>query len=467
MAIATTFLHHTIKKSVARAILTLQHNNLSHEYVTKSPKPCLSNVDCRSISITKTKLSDHAPDYYSTLGVSRSADIKTIKLAYFNLAKKFHPDSNKSEEARLMFRLAAEAYDVLSDERKRANYDEYGTTGHTYGGKASGPQRSSSSASQTYDSEELFMKIFGESIGRDANAAYQSDKEYNDMGYDGFDATHEFVLPISFEDATRGCIQHIELTLRVICLKCQGSKSLWGYQSNVCPYCEGTGVETEKIGHVMTRKTCSYCDGTRLFNKWKCDECAGTGEMITSVPNYEVTIPPGTVDGQYLKVDIDEYYLQCCGPEQPKHFYLKLNVEKDYYFRRDGNDIHTENDISVSQALLGGNLSIKGLYKSDLTLNLPSDPNIDCSHKTLVAPGEGVFISKDLGHGNHYVDIGIKVPTSLTEKQKSLALKIFSSEKLANGIVENGVEHEDSHKYRTNVIDPSECTRLFNRDINK
>ena len=103
-----------------------------------------------------------------------------------------------------------------------------------------------------------------------------------------------------------------------------------------------------------------------------------------------------------------------------------------FYFRRDGNDIHTENDISVSQALLGGNLSIKGLYKSDLTLNLPSDPNIDCSHKTLVAPGEGVFISKDLGHGNHYVDIGIKVPTSLTEKQKSLALKMIYDQPTQN-----------------------------------
>ena len=469
MAVVAYMIHVTLKKTAPLNIPRMK-NCTSRSLITYASKfdfiRRVLQVQNRKFSLTRSTLSENAPDYYSALGIRRSADLKTIKLAYFNLAKKFHPDTNKSEEARFMFQFVAEAYDVLSDERKRANYDEFGTVGEAYGGKAGGPQRSTGSSSRTYDSEELFLKLFGEADGRKANAEYQAEQEFNDKCDGGFDATRELVLPISFEDATRGCITHVDISLRVICIKCKGSKSEWGYQSNVCPYCEGTGIETEKIGHILTTKTCYYCDGSRLFNKFKCNECAGTGQMIMPVPQYEVTIPPGSVDGQFLKVVIDDYYLKITPPEQPKHFYVKLAVEKSRYFKRDGHDIYTANDISVSQALLGGELSIKGLYSSELTVPLPSDPNIESSHKTLVAPGEGVFMSNDLGNGHHFVEVGIKVPQVLTEKQKTLLLKLFASEEqLINGTVNNGVEYPDSHRYQTNVIEPSKCERKFSVDI--
>ena len=421
---------------------------------------CIPRSSSLNINRTISTESNNTPDYYSALGVARSAELKTIKLAYFNLAKKFHPDTNKSDEAKFMFGFIAEAYDVLSDERKRKNYDEFGEVGRTYGGKANGPERAGGSASRTYDSEELFMKIFGEADGRDANYQYQAEQEYAEQGYDGFDATREYILPLSFEDATRGCIAYVELNLKIVCIKCNGDKSEWGYQSNICPYCEGTGVETEKIGHVLTRKTCSYCNGTRMFNKFKCLECEGTGVMVKRVPNYEVEIPPGSIDGQYLKVPISDKYLKWTAIGHHSHFFVRLNVDKSDYFKRDGNDLYTANDISVSQALLGGCLSVQGLHSDSLMIPLPSNPNIGSSHKKLVAPGEGVFISETLGRGNHFVDVGIKVPKSLSERQKTLLMKIFESEeKLDNGIVENGVEHEDSHKYRSNVIEACKCER--------
>ena len=238
-------------------------NLFSHRHWRGGPIFVLSNPhwkeNFRKFKSAATQSAEYTPDYYSALGVSRNADLHTIKLAYFRLAKKFHPDTNKGEDARFMFEFIAEAYDVLSDDRKRANYDEFGTAGSTYGGKANGPHRPTGSASRTYDSQELFLKIFGEADGRDANATYQDEQEFNDQCYDGFDATREYVLPLSFEEAARGCIQYIKVNFRVICVKCLGTKSEWGFQSNVCPYCEGTGVETEKIGHILTRKTCSYC----------------------------------------------------------------------------------------------------------------------------------------------------------------------------------------------------------------
>ena len=436
--------------------------NLSQCGEKANPRHCSFKISSRNISRTITNGSNHSPDYYSALGVSRSADLKEIKLAYFNLAKKFHPDTNKSEEARYMFNFIAEAYDVLSDERKRKNYDEFGEVGRTFGGKANGPERQGGSASRTYDSEELFMKIFGEADGRQANEDYQAEAEFG-TGFEGFDATREYIIPLSFEEATRGSIQYVELNLKVICLRCLGSKSEWGYQSNVCPYCEGTGVETEKVGHVLTRKTCAYCNGTRMFNKWKCTECEGTGQMITRISNYEIVIPPGSIDGQYLKVPISEKYLNYTRKDHHSHFFVRLNVEESDYFKRDGNDLYTANDISVSQALLGGCLSIKGLHSDEIKIRLPSNPNIGTSHKKLVAPGEGVFISDQLGNGHHFVDIGIKVPKHLSEKQKNLVMKMFESEdQIENGIVENGIEHENSHKYRSNVIEASKCERRLN-----
>lgn len=418
---------------------------------------------CRKFYLATHTKSKYTPNFYDVLGVPLTADLQTIKLAYFNLAKKFHPDTNKGEEAKFMFQSLAEAYDVLSDERKRANYDEFGSVGHTYGGKSNGPERPSGSASQSYDSEELFLKIFGEADGREANSAYQAEKEFNDQCDDGFDSTREYVMPISFVDATRGCVKPVNLKLRVICIKCEGTKSDWGFQSNVCPYCEGTGVETEKLGHILTTKTCSYCDGTKLFNRFKCTECAGTGQMIMAIPEYEIKIPPGSVDGQYLNVPIDNKYLKYTGPEHQTHFYVKLVVEKSKYFKREGNDVYTQNDISVSQALLGGTLSVEGLHSNEIRITLPSNPTIETSHKTLVAPGEGIFMSEELGHGNHFVEVGIRVPTVLSEKQKALLLKVFESEtELQNGIVENDVECDFSHKYKANVINPSKCEREFN-----
>ena len=277
----------------------------------------------RNFCQTNILRSEYTPDYYEVLGVPRSADLQTIKLAYFRQARKFHPDTNKGKEARFMFQYIAEAYDVLSDERKRANYNEFGTAGFTYGGKASGPERPGGAASRTYDAEELFIKIFGEADGKDANRNYQADQEYNDQCYEGFDSTQEYILPLSFERAAQGCIAHIDLNLRIICVKCRGQKSEMGYQSNICPYCEGTGVETEKVGHVLTRKSCSYCNGTKLFNKFKCLECEGTGEAILQAPNHEIVIPPGSIDGQYLKVPIDQKYLNHCKKD---HHWLSIEL---------------------------------------------------------------------------------------------------------------------------------------------
>ncbi len=176
--------------------------------------------------------SHHSPDYYAVLGITRAATLPEVKLAYFKQAKKYHPDtSNASQESQWMFELVAEAYDVLSDEKKRKEYDEYGTTGHTFGGTAGGPKPPKDHL--RYDSEELFERIFGEAK-TEAEAKTDGSEDYA-SNYYGHGSMKEYLIQLSFEEAAKGVKDYyIDLNIRAICPKCRGSKSEMGYTWQVC-----------------------------------------------------------------------------------------------------------------------------------------------------------------------------------------------------------------------------------------
>ena len=177
-----------------------------------------------------------APDYYGILGVSKHADLADIKLAYFNMAKKFHPDSNKTLDARQVFSLIAEAYDVLSDDARRAKYDETGLGEERFGGRSSGPGRQSTDS--PYTSEQMYQKIFGQR----SEAGLEDDGEvHQDFAetYSGSEITKEYIAKISFEQAFLGTSMDIHISYVGVCLKCNGSRSELGYTGNICPYCEG------------------------------------------------------------------------------------------------------------------------------------------------------------------------------------------------------------------------------------
>lgn len=397
---------------------------------------------------------DYKPDYYSVLGVPKTAETKQIKLAYFRMAKKYHPDNNQTDEARFMFQFIAEAYEVLTDDNKRKNYDTFGTAYSSMGGTSQGPQRPF--GSQTYTSEELYNKIFGEASR--AKRAEPVD-EYNDQSCYGHESLHEFVADLTFEQACAGTKLHVPLRMKIICFKCQGSLSEMGYQGNICPYCEGTGIETERIGFVLTRRPCSYCHGTKIFIRYKCHECAGTGQTIMEF-NQEVLIPPGCENGQLLKVQISEEFLKTRAPSQNDHFFLKVTYDRSNYFTKEGLDLFSEADISISQALLGGTLIVRGLMEDKLKVPL-SDEGTP-SHKTLVSPGQGIPRPDYSYSGNHFVKVGIKIPKKFSQKQIDIIRAFSLTEPLPeNGLVDNGFEQEDGHKYRNNLINPSTVDRRF------
>ena len=219
--------------------------------VTQIPNN-LQVLKARPISTTKSLSQQHSPDYYAVLGINRSATPQAVKLAYFKKAKEYHPDSNPSMEAQLMFGLIAEAYDVLSDEQRRKSYDEFGHD-RQYGGTMSdGPGRQRDD--MQYDSEELFGKIFGQAR-REGDAAPETfSKAFAGSVY-GEEAGKEYAVNLTFEEAALGIDYHMELNLKTICWKCMGSKSEPGYTWNLCVYCEGTGEPLDLDGEMFVKFT--------------------------------------------------------------------------------------------------------------------------------------------------------------------------------------------------------------------
>lgn len=395
------------------------------------------------------------PDYYSALGVSKSADLNSIKLAYFRQAKLYHPDNNQTKEARYMFQFISEAYEVLSDETKRRHYDDYGTAGEIFGGTASGPPRPSQS--QTYTPEELFTKIF-----RGAKRDFGKEDLWQPSMYDGHDACQEFVVTFSFEEAAKGVTFEFPLNQRIVCFKCQGSKSDLGYQGNICPYCEGTGVETEKVEHIVTRRPCTYCEGTRIFIRFKCTECAGTGQVIKSM-THSIRIPPGCEHGQIIKHPIDENVAKF-NVTGDRFVYIKVMIDPSEEFERKGFDIYSKSDITVAQALKGGTLNTKGLHSKEITLDLP--PDGVGSHTVLCAPQLGICQGDTPIQGDHYVEIGVNVQ-DISEAQEEMIRQFSLDETLLNGTVDNGQESDIQHKFMHNVVEAESVSRKFFKAVGK
>jgi DnaJ family protein A protein 3 len=161
-----------------------------------------------------------------------------------------------------------------------------------------------------------------------------------------------------------------------------------------CPYCQGTGMETISTGPFVMRSTCRMCHGTRLHIKNPCRECNGKGSTQQR-KTVEIPVPAGVDDGQTIRMQTGN-----------KELFITFRVAKSDYFRRDGADIHTDADITLSQAILGGTISIGGLYEN-VTLKIPSGTS---SHTRIRLANKGMRRINSYGHGDHYVHIKIKVP---------------------------------------------------------
>ncbi|XP_058460049.1 protein tumorous imaginal discs, mitochondrial-like isoform X1 [Malaya genurostris] len=357
-------------------------------------------LQTRSISTSNALLKK---DYYNILGVAKNSSAKEIKKAYYQLAKKYHPDTNKNDpDAGRKFQEVSEAYEVLSDETKRREYDTFGQTSEQMGrsgGAGQGPQGFSQNWQfrSTIDPEELFRKIFGD-------GGFKSGfDDFSDSRF-GFGGAQEVMMSLTFAQAARGVNKDIDVNVVDTCPKCTGSRCEPGTKPGKCQYCNGTGMETISTGPFVMRSTCRYCQGSRMYIKFPCLECGGKGQTVQR-KRVTVPVPAGVEDGQTVRMSVGN-----------KELFITFNVEKSRYFRRDGADVHTEANISLSQAMLGGTIRVQGVYE-DQTIQITPGTS---SHTRIHLKGKGLKRVNSYGTGDHYVHIKIQIPTKLSNKQKAL-----------------------------------------------
>ncbi|XP_050539318.1 protein tumorous imaginal discs, mitochondrial-like isoform X2 [Daktulosphaira vitifoliae] len=385
------------------------HFSAYHKYPLINKQPplirAINPVQQTSYKFVHTsKKLNNKKDFYNILGVPKNASQKDIKKAYYQLAKKFHPDTNKGDpSASKKFQEVSEAYEVLGDENRRKEYDTWGSAGNNMGGSGGmggGNYQNSWSFQSNVDAEELFRKIFNQS-GFGNSGSYQED--FADSTF-GFGAAEEVVVRLTFEQAARGINKEISLNVVDVCPKCRGTRCELGYKATTCTICNGTGMETVSRGPFLMKSTCRACQGTRVIIKNPCMECHGKGSTVQR-NKVTVPVPAGIEDGQTIRIVVNR-----------NEVFVTFKVEKSDYFKRDGSDIHTEAKISISQALLGGSIRIRGIY-DDHTVQISPGTS---SHTKIRLNKQGLKRVNSNNHGDHYVIIKIEVPKSLSSKQETL-----------------------------------------------
>lgn len=249
-----------------------------------------SLLPCRALHTTSSMEKE---DYYKILGVPRNASTKEIKKAYYELAKKYHPDRNKGDpESAKTFTQIGEAYEVLSDDEKRRIYD---ATGHSEYTSTGGP--GGGAPFSTMQAEEIFRQFFGD---------FDLGSMFGNQGFGGgASSTHQqLVLDLAFMEAVQGCSRQIPLRVQASCSRCFGSGGEPGTKEQTCPYCRGRGEEVINTGLFHMKSTCRRCHGQGKIITTPCKECGGTGTTIRT-QTINVQVPAGVSDGQTLRVPVE------------------------------------------------------------------------------------------------------------------------------------------------------------------
>ncbi|CAG7729059.1 unnamed protein product [Allacma fusca] len=369
----------------------------------------------QSRAIHTTSTLSQRKNYYEILGVPRNAAVKDVKKAYYELAKKYHPDTNKSDsESAKKFQEVSEAYEVLSDATKRREYDTWGQTSEQMGRAGTGPAggaRSTGGFGQqswnfqsNIDPEELFRKIFGDAGFK--NNPFGSQEDYQDIheSVHGYGAAQEIIMNLTFQQAARGVNKDVNINVTDTCPKCGGNRCELGTRPVKCEPCNGSGMETIATGPFIMRSTCRHCRGKGQKIQYPCTECDGRGTIIQR-KKVTVPVPAGVEDGQTVRMPIGK-----------KEIFITFRVETSDYFRRDGSDVHSDTSISISQAILGGSTRVQGIYEN-LTVDIPPGTS---SHTRIRLKGKGIRKVNGFGYGDHYIHVKVKIPTRLTKEQEDL-----------------------------------------------
>lgn len=336
-------------------------------------------------------------DYYDLLGVSRSSSDAEIKRAYHRLAREYHPDLNKSPGAEERFKEINEAYEVLADRRKRAEYDRWGRAGvgggfaTDFGGFGFG---------------DIFDDLFG--FGGMRSAARRSPQRGADLRYD---------LTLTFEEAAFGCEKEIEIARLGTCPTCRGTGADPGTQPMRCPQCNGTGevrrVRKSVFGSFVNVTTCGRCGGEGEVVTTPCSECRGQKQVRTT-KRLSIDVPAGVDSGTQIRLS-EEGQAGTRGG-MPGNLYVVISVRKHPYFKRHNHDVFLELPINVAQAALGDEVEIPTLDGSE-NLIIPAGTQ---TGETLRLRQKGISYLRGEGRGDQLVTVYVVTPKKLTPEQRQM-----------------------------------------------
>ena len=351
-----------------------------------------------------------AKDYYQILGVAREAKPEEIKKAYYKLAHKYHPDRGGGDEQK--FKEINEAYQTLSNKEKKAQYDKFGRVFEEGAGFDPGFDFGSAFSRQGMDFEfdfgdlgDLMEDFFG----------FGSASRKRDFKR-GKDIEVEMEIPL--EDVLKAGERKIVLEKYVSCSRCQGVGAEPGTRVKECFSCRGTGsvqqIKRTPFGSFARSAVCPECGGEGLKPEKPCNVCQGEGR-IKSREEIRVFVPAGVDTNQVIKIEGEGEAGRRAG--KAGDLYVRIFVKDHPAFKRKGDDLYLNVPLSLTQAVLGGEVEIATLENTKILLNV--SPGTE-SGKVLKVSGKGVPRFSGMGRGNMYVDLTIKVPKKLTKNQKEL-----------------------------------------------
>lgn len=361
-------------------------------------------------------------DLYDVLGVSKSASEDEIKKAFRKQARELHPDVNKAPDAEEKFKELNEAYDVLSDPQKRAQYDRFGTIPGAGGGGG---------GYQYVDFEDLFGEgfgmgdIFSSFFGGSAGGGRTSmSKEGRDMGVG---------LRLTLEEVAAGAKKEIVYDRLAPCPDCEGSGFGDDGKEVVCPDCDGQGrvvtIQRTFLGDMQTATTCRTCGGTGKTIENPCPECEGQGR-VPDRQRVTVEVPVGIRDSQQLRLsNFGEAGMHGAAAGD---LIVTCRIQPHEFFERDGDNLHARANISIVQATLGAEIEIDGIFEDEaVKVRIPEG----CQNEQVVrVRGFGMPRFKSDSRGDMYVHINVVIPKKISKKERDLLEKL--AEEMGESVAE-------------------------------